>query len=208
METISPSVLTHTFNYNGFTTNHISTMYGNTPYGDYLRMKDEFLTIEKAWFKKHCERPSKKQPKMVIVEGKKVKTESVTVDLDKFSLPPLSRNPKKHAKEMAKYEQLLFNTKHVHGELDRCGSLRCVFCGKKNLVIYHWSDKNKNVDIMATTDHFNPKSNGGSPLNLKNCVVSCYRCNRKKLSYKWSIRTLRYLSHYGDFKTLAKQLNY
>jgi len=175
--TISPSVLTHSFNYNGFITNHISTMYGNTPYGDYLRMKDEFATIESEWLKK-------------------------------FSLPPLSKNPAKRLKQIPKREQLLFNTQHVHGELDRCGSLRCVFCGKQNLVIYRWDDKNKNLNNMATTDHFNPKSNGGAAKDLKNCVVACYRCNRKKLSNKWSIRTLRYLSHYGDFKTLAKQLIY
>ena len=107
-----------------------------------------------------------------------------------------------------KFKQLVFNTKFLKKMLNKFGVLTCVFCGHTNLVIYHWDDRNKNTDNMATTDHFNPKDNGGNAFDEKNLVVACYKCNTKKGKKLWSIRTLRYLNVYGKFKVLVRELTY
>lgn len=170
-------ILTHQFNYNGHITKYVANTYGSTPYGDYLRMKDDLEKLE--------------------------------LDQSKFThTPPLSKKDRNNKKKLESMRQLQFNTEYVIAEKERCGSLTCVFCGQPNLVIYNWADKNKKLYNMATVDHFNPKSNGGKPYDKDNLVVACHRCNRNKGSNVWSIRKLRYLNHYGNFKEIVRKLVY
>ena len=146
-----------------------SLLYGSTPYGDYLLMKEELMKQDEDYIACNF------------------------------------RGGKRHYK---RFKQLIFNTNFLDKMLLKHGSLKCVYCGKPNLVIYHWEDENKRLANMATCDHFNPKSNGGKAYDENNCVVSCYKCNTKKRSKMFSIRMLRYLSFYGNFKELVKKLIY
>ncbi len=178
-----------TYESNSGSTKHIAHLYGSTPYGDYLLLKEK-LRLEEFGINQlniHNIINHKKSLKAQVREMKR--------------LNKLVKNNKN-------FRQLIFNTNFLHKKKNECGSLMCVFCGKPDLIIYHWTDNKKDKNKMATADHFNPKSNGGDAFNEDNLVVSCYKCNNKKKSKLWSIRTLRYLSFYGDFKTLVKKLVY
>ncbi len=158
-----------TYKSNTGSTKHYSNLYGSTPYGNYLLLKEKYKTKDTDYL------------------------------LAEFYGVKICAN---------KFKQLLFNTNFLFNLLFKHGSLTCVYCGKPNLVIYHWNDNNKKRSNMATADHFNPKDNGGDAFNIDNLVVACYRCNRKKSNKLWSIRSLRYLNFYGNFKEQIKKLVY
>lgn len=57
------------------------------------------------------------------------------------------------------------------------GFLECFYCKKKPLIVECY-DKDP---MMATLDHVIPRSRySGSKFDLKNLVVACSNCNRKK----------------------------
>jgi len=68
---------------------------------------------------------------------------------------------------------------------DKHEPLTCFYCGKTNLVreITDLCDV-KQRSILATIDHFEALSNGGSQYDESNCVVACQPCNTKKQSKK------------------------
>jgi len=58
--------------------------------------------------------------------------------------------------------------------------LHCEYCGKENLIIIKWYEK-QNTNIMCTVDHFLPKKDypelTEDPTNL---YISCHKCNNNK----------------------------
>jgi 5-methylcytosine-specific restriction endonuclease McrA len=66
---------------------------------------------------------------------------------------------------------------------DKHQPLICFYCGKSNLVreIADLTDSKKR-QFLATVDHINPLSNGGSMYDEDNCCVTCYTCNMSKQS--------------------------
>ena len=84
------------------------------------------------------------------------------------------------------FEQLLFNTYFLRRMKSKYGNLHCVYCGRKNLRIYHWREFAGDRKNMATADHFIPKS--VSPDLAKdegNLRVACQKCNNDKKSHNW-----------------------
>lgn len=71
--------------------------------------------------------------------------------------------------------RLAFNTNFLRKKLVRLGVLTCVYCGKSNLII----DASNHL-VLATADHFVPRSAGGAVFDEKNLVVACSPCNTKK----------------------------
>lgn len=77
---------------------------------------------------------------------------------------------------------------------DKHEPLTCFYCGKISLVreIIDPCDSRQR-SILATIDHLEALSNGGSQYDEANCVVACQPCNTKKQSkkigtqYTWSI---------------------
>ena len=86
-----------------------------------------------------------------------------------------------------KFEQLLFNTYFLRKMKSKHKSLHCVYCGKKNLRIYHWKEYTGNKKNMATADHFIPKSLNPAifAMDEDNLRVACFDCNTKKQNYYW-----------------------
>lgn len=68
---------------------------------------------------------------------------------------------------------------------DKHEPLTCFYCGKTNLVreIIDPCDPQQR-NILATIDHLEALSNGGSQYDEANCVVACQPCNTKKQSKK------------------------
>ena len=104
-----------------------------------------------------------------------------------------------------KGKQLLFNTTFLEDTQKEHQELHCEFCGKSHLRIYKWYEK-PNRKIMATADHFFPKSSDKEKLSfeLKNMVVACDSCNNKKGSEFWKLETIKfpYLSTIEKIKQL------
>lgn len=87
---------------------------------------------------------------------------------------------------------VLLNRQYTKAELEKWFSfrekflhkhepLKCVYCGKGNLII----DGEECADghglgHLATIDHVVPVSKGGSRYDESNCVVACFKCNQKK----------------------------
>ncbi len=94
---------------------------------------------------------------------------------------------------MAKGKQLVFNTKFLQDTLSQEGELHCEYCGKTNLKIYAWYQR-PNRDIMATADHFFPKSADKENLSyeIDNMVVCCDLCNTTKADKIWEFSSLKY----------------
>lgn len=86
-----------------------------------------------------------------------------------------------------KFKQLLFNTYFLRKIKSKYGNLHCVYCGKKNLKIYHWNERRCHRDDMATADHFIPKSINPDifAMDESNLRVACSNCNNKKADYYW-----------------------
>tara|TARA_R110000796_G_scaffold11198_3_gene37341 strand:- start:227 stop:781 length:555 start_codon:yes stop_codon:yes gene_type:complete len=176
-----------TYQSNSGSTKEVASLYGATPYGNYLLYKQELSMKEIG-----------------------VTDEEITAMIDTSrSLYKQAREVKRIKVLMEKnkgFRQLVFNNFFMKSMLELVGTLRCVYCGKPDLTIYHWMKSSKNRKNMATVDHFNAKSNGGGAFDVHNCVIACWKCNNDKQSKVWGVRTLRYLSHYGDFKILVKKL--
>ena len=85
------------------------------------------------------------------------------------------------------FEQLLFNTYFLRRMKSIHKDLHCVYCGKKNLRIYHWNEYAGERNNMATADHFIPKSLNPKVFSMDegNLRVACSKCNTKKGSYYW-----------------------
>lgn len=86
-----------------------------------------------------------------------------------------------------RFEQLLFNTYFLRKMKAKYGSLHCVYCGRKNLRIYHWKEFAGNKKNMATADHFIPKSVNPALFGMDedNLRVACNSCNNKKKNDYW-----------------------
>lgn len=93
-----------------------------------------------------------------------------------------------------KFKQITFNTEFLYGILNEYNELHCEYCGKPDLIIYDWFERNKIKDQMATADHFFPKSLDRALLamEIKNLVVCCFNCNNKKADKIWKTDTLRF----------------
>lgn len=80
-------------------------------------------------------------------------------------------------------KQLIFNTVFIEKILDKYNELHCEYCGKELKLVY-WFENPKMMfkNIMATADHFFPKSLDKDLLsyNEKNLVISCHSCNQIK----------------------------
>lgn len=86
-----------------------------------------------------------------------------------------------------KSEQLLFNTYFLRKMKSKYKKLHCVYCGRKNLRLYHWREYPGRRDNMATADHFIPKSLNPEVFGMdeNNLRVACYECNNKKRNDYW-----------------------
>lgn len=83
------------------------------------------------------------------------------------------------------FEQMKFNYNFLKDKELDYGPLWCVYCGKEELVIYHWRDKHYFYN-MATADHFLPKSKYPELARKKsNLRVCCHSCNNKKGNEIW-----------------------
>ena len=93
-------------------------------------------------------------------------------------------------------KQLLFNTKFVQNILDTYKELHCEICGKEELRLFYWWEQSHKVDrkIMATADHFFPKSRNKELLAFepKNIVIACDNCNNKKSDDIYDISTVKF----------------
>jgi len=58
--------------------------------------------------------------------------------------------------------------------------LKCVYCGRDDLVKDQPEHLRKQLPNLATIDHVKPVSKGGKRYDKDNCVVSCRKCNAKK----------------------------
>jgi len=58
--------------------------------------------------------------------------------------------------------------------------LKCVYCGRTDLVKDQPEEDPIQLSNLATIDHVFPVSKGGKRYDLKNCVVACPKCNQKK----------------------------
>lgn len=86
------------------------------------------------------------------------------------------------ATELKKW--LPFRKEILQTELKEEGKLRCVYCGREDLVEGHHEFNKKhlnhNTPNLATIDHIHPLSKGGEKYDTDNCCVSCRNCNSKK----------------------------
>ena len=97
-------------------------------------------------------------------------------------------------KKASKFKQMLFNTKFLQFMIKEYGELHCEYCGKKDLVLYHWKyDKVKNNDDMATVDHFLPRATYPElAKDYDNLKVCCHKCNQEKKDDIWDKSTLKF----------------
>ena len=86
--------------------------------------------------------------------------------------------------------QAQFNMDFLKKEKSRVGNLCCAYCSKENLVIYEFNDPVKLNSNMATADHFWPKSKYGHDINVRNLVVSCFKCNIDKADKTYPVESL------------------
>jgi 5-methylcytosine-specific restriction endonuclease McrA len=105
-----------------------------------------------------------------------------------------------------KGQQLLFNLKFLESIKEIHGELHCEFCGKQKLKIYKWYQRHKDSKIMATADHFFPKSYDKDNLSfdITNMVVACDDCNNKKGKDFWPLESVRfpYINTYEKLKQI------
>lgn len=106
-------------------------------------------------------------------------------------------------------KQLVFNTKFLQEIKDQHGELHCELCGEKDLVLFYWWEDNDR-DLMATADHFFPKSYDKERLSFerKNMVVACNDCNNHKKDVIYDIDTVKhpYPGTLENLKELKKNL--
>lgn len=86
-------------------------------------------------------------------------------------------------------QQMLFNTYFLRGMLSKHKKLHCVYCGRKNLRIYHWMEYAGSRRDMATADHFVAKSiDKDLAMEESNLRVACFSCNTNKDDKYWKER--------------------
>jgi 5-methylcytosine-specific restriction endonuclease McrA len=100
----------------------------------------------------------------------------------------------KGTKKASKFKQMLYNTKFLQFMIKEYGELHCEYCGKKDLLLYHWKyDKVKNNDDMATVDHFLPRATYPElAKDYDNLKVCCHKCNQEKKDDIWDESTLKF----------------
>lgn len=100
----------------------------------------------------------------------------------------------KSTKKAGKFKQMLFNTKFLQHMIKEHGELHCEYCGKKDLVLYHWKyDTVKDYNDMATADHFLPRATYPElAKDYNNLKVCCHKCNQKKKDDIWDESTLKF----------------
>lgn len=104
------------------------------------------------------------------------------------------------------FKRVQFSRRFLERELFIHGSLLCVYCGKDNLVIeYEGGTVAKKQ--LATVDHFNPVSRGGTN-NRKNLKVSCSICNTNKGDRIYSSDKLKYERKPRWFMLLAAYVKF
>ena len=96
-------------------------------------------------------------------------------------------------KHFKKGKQLLFNTKFIEEIQENYKELHCELCGKENLKLFYWYE-NGDRNIMATADHFYPKSYNKEKLSFerRNMIVACDSCNNKKADDFFEINTVKF----------------
>jgi len=90
-------------------------------------------------------------------------------------------------------KQMLFNAKFIISMQEEHTNLHCEICGKQDLKFYpHWEKPNRK--ILATADHFYPKSYDKERLCFepKNLIVACYSCNMDKANEFYPLNTIQY----------------
>lgn len=99
-----------------------------------------------------------------------------------------------HLSDPEGWEQLQFNQKFLRDVLEKHGELHCEYCGEPNLVLKEWNQVRKFGDLIATADHFIPKSLDKLKYShdINNLVVCCEECNRRKADKIWDEETLKY----------------
>lgn len=111
--------------------------------------------------------------------------------------------PRWAEKKPKTWEQLEFNKNFLRRVEEECGSLTCEYCGKDNLIIYEWNDTDRNLELMATADHFYPASKYPNlKQEEKNLIVSCYECNYKKKDKIFEVEKINFPRN----KSIKKEL--
>ena len=98
------------------------------------------------------------------------------------------------------YIKLQFNENFLKKYLSIHGRIICVYCGEKDLIIYDRkiSYNQRDLEKMATVDHFYPISKGGEVFSHSNMVPSCHICNNKKGSKIYPLSALKYLQYHPN----------
>lgn len=100
------------------------------------------------------------------------------------------------------YVRLKFTTSFLKEKEKEHGSLKCVYCGKTDLVIYPHDAKNKIMKKMATADHFIPNNAKVLDYYTKwNLLVSCHKCNNKKGAKIPTLNDIKHINE-GEYKLL------
>ena len=81
-------------------------------------------------------------------------------------------------KQMEMKTWLGFRESYLDQALEEFGFLECAYCGRKDLVKDYESVRQP--ANLATIDHVQPLSKGGSRYDPENLVIACYRCNQHK----------------------------
>jgi len=83
------------------------------------------------------------------------------------------------------WEQAWFNYRWLKDMELSYGPLWCAYCGKEDLRIYHFHEKQSYFN-MATADHHLPKAEAPQlAYDRKNLRVACWKCNNKKGIQHW-----------------------
>jgi 5-methylcytosine-specific restriction endonuclease McrA len=96
-----------------------------------------------------------------------------------------------------KMQRIFFSIKFLSSCKKIHGSLKCVYCNKKDLWIcdnLKHKFTEEDYKTLATTDHFIPISKGGDIFDKDNCVVACHECNQKKKD------KIGYIDKNGNYK--------
>lgn len=97
-------------------------------------------------------------------------------------------DPKSYAGRWRMYKFTLGFVKKIE---KKYGELHCEYCGKPDLKIYLWGEKQKKD--VATSDHFLPQSKYPNLIFAEgNLRVCCQNCNKKKGNKVYKDDTLKF----------------
>jgi 5-methylcytosine-specific restriction endonuclease McrA len=83
-------------------------------------------------------------------------------------------------KKPEQWRSLTFHDQFMNYMLRHFGELHCEYCGKPNLRIFKWFEK-QDLKIMSTVDHFLPKKEYPNLVEEpKNLFICCNKCNQDK----------------------------